>query len=127
MTTLGVRCSNKDFTYAVLEGSVKTPSLIALETLTIPPLAESLALHWVIEETTTLIKRHGVNKIVLKASEGGKAGKAYEARVEFEGAVRAAAGALGLKAAFKKRKVTLAKNICGKGKAAHLDAHDTHQ
>jgi hypothetical protein len=121
LTVLGVRCSNKDFTYIVLDGTKAAPRLIVCETLVLPKgFAPAQSLHWLFQEVTSLIAKHSVWKIVIKRFEGRSRGSAFETRVEHEAAVMLAAGAQGNHAVFKKVNRTLAKDLGQKGHARYL-------
>lgn len=126
MTVLGVRCSNKDFTYAVLDGTKAAPVLVACETLNLPKgFAPAQSLYWLFQETTGLLSQHSVSRVVIKRFEGKTRGGSFETRVEHEAAVMLAAGAEGNHAVFKKVKSTLAKDLGQKGRARYLAHLDT--
>jgi hypothetical protein len=73
-----------------------------------------------LQEIQSLIDRHNPDKITMRASESARAGSTYEHRIELEGAVYAAASTRGLKAVFKKRRSTIAKDLGLKGRARYL-------
>lgn len=121
MTVLGVRCSNKDFTYVVMSGSKVKPKIDTSDINTFPRnFSKPRALLWFVQEIEQLISRHNVNKIVIKGFEGRTRGKSYEERVEFESAVFIAAANNGINAVFKKVKSTIAKDLGLKGRAHYL-------
>jgi hypothetical protein len=123
---LGVRCSNRDFRYAVVDGRKTAPTVVRLETLLLPQgFASSQALHWLFQEVTDLLGGHTIGKIVIKRFEGQSRGKPFEERVGLEAAVMLAAGAKGMKGVFKKGKSTLAKDLGQKGRARYLTNVDT--
>jgi hypothetical protein len=71
MTVLGVRCSNRDFAYAILGGSKETPEQVAVRTIPYPKgFAKPQSLHWLAQEVDGLLNRHSVEKIVIKRFEG---------------------------------------------------------
>ena len=126
MTVLGVRCSNKDFSYAVLDGTKQAPALVACGTLSFPAgFAPAQSLFWLFQEATDLLEAHSISKIVIKRFEGKARGGSFEVRVEHEAAVMLAAGARGNHAVFKKVKSTLAKDLGQKGRARYLAQLDT--
>ena len=121
MNILGIRCSNTDFTYAVLTGTKAAPQLVETQTIAYPKgFAKAQSLKWLHQELMGLIQKHSVERIVMKASEGQSKGKPYEDRVEHEAMVYLAAADCGIKAVFKKVKSTIAKSLCSKGKASYL-------
>jgi hypothetical protein len=119
MTVLGVRCSNRDFAYAILGGSKETPEQVAVRTIPYPKgFAKPQSLHWLAQEVDGLLNRHSVEKIVIKRIEGKTRGGPFEERVEHEAAVMLAGGARGMRAVFKKVKSTIAKDLGQKGRQA---------
>jgi hypothetical protein len=123
MTVLGIRCSNKDFTYVVLEGSKDTPKLTCLESVQYPTnYSRSRCLFWLVQEVKALISRYGVERIVMKGFEGRTRDKTYEHRVESEAAVFIAAAEAGITGVFKKVKSTIAKDLGFKGRGHYLQS-----
>jgi hypothetical protein len=121
MTVLGVRCSNRDFTYAILDGTKQEPQQIEVATLSYPKgFAKPQSLHWLFQEAEGLLQRHQVDKIVLKRFEGQSRGTPFEERVEHEAAVILAAAKRGMRAVFKKVKSQIAKDLGQKGRARYL-------
>lgn len=121
MSILGIRCSNKDFTYAVMTGSKKTPSTQQCATVAVPKnYSRPRSLHWMVQEVEQLIKKHGAQKIVMKSSESRTRGKPYTERVELEAAVYIAGAKNGINRIFKKANSTIAKNLGLKGRAHYL-------
>jgi hypothetical protein len=126
MTILGVRCSNKDFAYALVSGDTASPQLITCRTLAYPKNFEHhSALLWFVQELEQLIHKNNVAALVLKKSEGRTKSGTFEARVEFEAAAQIAAAKLNLSRVFKKVKSTLAKDLGLKGRAHYLEVLDT--
>ena len=126
LTVLGVRCSNRDFAYAVLTGSKDTPKNVEVRTLPYPKgFAKPQSLHWLLQEIHSVLKRHSIQKIVLKQFEGKSRGGTFEDRVEHEAAVMLAGGSLGLRAVFKKMNSTIAKDLGQKGRSKYLASLDT--
>jgi hypothetical protein len=125
MNVLGVRCSNKDFTYAILTGTKRAPAQVMLNSLAFPKgFAKAQSLRWLLQEMDGIITANQINKIVIKSSEGLTRGNTFVDRVEHEAAVQIAGAARGLKGIFKKVKSTIAKDLGQKGRAhylAHLD------
>lgn len=121
MSVIGIRCSNKDFTYAVMTGSKTDPSVQHCDSIAVPKnFARSHALYWMVQEIETLIKKHDAQKVVMKGFEGRTRGKTYAERVELEAAVYIAGGKNGMSAIFKKVKCTIAKDLGLKGRGHYL-------
>ncbi len=121
MSVLGIRCSNKDFTYAVMSGTREKPVIHHLDAVTFPKnFAKPKALYWFVQEIEGLMSKHEVQTIVLKAFEGRLRGKTYEERVQYETCAYIAAGKNGLMTIFKKVKGTIAKDLGLKGRAHYL-------
>lgn len=121
MSILGIRCSNKDFTYAVMVGSKKKPVVQHVASVSVPKnFSRPRALHWMVQEIQGLIAKHGIQKVVMKSFEGRTRGKTYAERVELEAAVYIAGGMDGMSAIFKKVKSTIAKDLGLKGRAHYL-------
>ncbi|HLN32629.1 MAG TPA: hypothetical protein VK395_33175 [Gemmataceae bacterium] len=126
MNVLGVRCSNKDFTYAVLSGTKKSPVQETLYAVAFPKgYAKPQSLRWLLLEIDGLITKHQIKSIVIKSSEGMTRGKAFADRVQHEAAVQIAGATRGLKAVFEKVKSTMAKDLGQKGRAHYLAQLDT--
>lgn len=118
---LGIRCSNSDFSYAVLSGSKDAPTLEYEGSNKIPRnYSKPRALSWFVQEVEEIITRHEIKKIVMKGFEGQVKTKTYEERVELETAVYIAASKFGLNAVFKKVSSTIAKDLGLKGKKHYL-------
>lgn len=121
MAVLGIRCSNTDFTYAVLAGTRDIPQVLALKSLALPNgYPRPQALKWVVQEADAIIKKNTIECIVIKRYEGRSKGNDYEARVEAEGAVAIAAADNGIRVVLKKQKSTIAKDLGLKGRARYL-------
>jgi hypothetical protein len=72
-----------------------------------------------------MIRKHSIEGVVVKVYEGRKKGNDYELRVEAEGAVAIAAADNGIRAFWKKRKNTMAKDLGQKGRARYIEMLDT--
>lgn len=126
MTILGVRCSNRDFAYAILDGRRDTPELVKVGTLSYPKgFVKPQSLHWLFQEADGLFRQNGIEKLVIKRFEGQSRGAPFEDRVEHEAAVILAAAQRGMKVVFKKVKSQIAKDLGQKGRARYLAALDT--
>jgi hypothetical protein len=122
MNILGLRCSNKDFAYVLMSGTKAAPQLAECRTLAYPKnFAHPRSLLWFTQEIEQLIRKHSVQGIVMKRSEGRSKGGSFEMRVEYEAAAYLAAARCNVMRAFKKVKSTLAKDLGLKGRAHYLD------
>jgi hypothetical protein len=122
MSVLGIRCSNKDYTFAVLTGTKKSPQLIDSQTLPYPKgFSKPESLKWLLQEIEDLITKYKVEKIVMNKFEGKIRGNTYEDRVEHEAVVYLAASNKGIASVFKKVKGSIAKDLGLKGRAGYLN------
>ena len=119
---LGIRCTNKDFSYAILSGPKQEIKVRDASTLALPKGFSRGAEHkWLFQELKKILENNSIRKIVVKKHEGRISSKnTYESRLELEGVVFLAGGENNIPV-FKKAKATLAKDICGKGKAKYID------
>jgi len=121
MNVLGIRCSNKDYTFAVLTGTKVKPKVIECETIAYPTgFPKPQNLKWLLQEIDGLVRKHNVKKIVMKRFESRFRDKRYEERIECESIVYLVAANCGIKAVFKKPKSTIAKDLGLKGRARYL-------
>lgn len=121
MKVLGVRCSNRDYTSAILGGTREKPKVLECDTVRYPKgFRTAQSLKWLLQEMESKIKKHDVRRVVMKRYEGMSRGKAYEQRVEHEAMVALAAANRGLTAIFKKPKSTIAKDLGLKGRGHYL-------
>ncbi len=121
MNVLGIRCSNTDYTYAVMSGTKQTPQVVVCSTITYPQgYSKVQSLSWLLQEIEDLIKKHSISLVSMKRFEGRTKGNAYEDRVEHEAMVYLAGANCGLRGVFKKVNSTIAKNLGLKGRARYL-------
>ena len=121
MNSLGIRCSNSDFAYAVMYGSKSDPHIIETNIVSIPRgYRQPQALDWLYQEIERLIADNNVEKIVIKRSESRRRNSALETRLELEGVVALAGHRSGQIPSFKKVKSTIAKDLGLKGFARYL-------
>jgi hypothetical protein len=126
MNTLGIRCSNSDYTFAILTGSKKQPQLIDIGHIPYPKgYSKPHSLKWLYAEVESLVKTHSIKKIGMKASELMRVSKTYEDRVEHEAMVYLVAAYCNIRDVAKKRKNTLAKQLGLKGRSHYLAQLDT--
>lgn len=124
---LGLRCSNTDYHFVILGGTKKAPLLESRGCVGYPTgVKKPLALKWMVDETRDRLQKGNIDRVVIKAPEplARPTGSLIE-RIEFEAAVLVACGQFGLRAAFKKVKSTIAKELGLKGKGKYLLTFDT--
>ena len=122
MNVLGIRCSNKDYTFAILTGTKKLPQLLDSKTLQYPKgYSKPESLQWLLQEIEGLVTKYDVKKVVMNKFEGRIRGNTYEDRVEHEATVYLAALNKGVKNVAKKVKGSIAKDLGLKGRASYLN------
>lgn len=122
MSVIGIRCSNRGFTYAVLTGSRQSPSVQHCSSVAVPKNFKlPRVLYWMVQEVEALLEKYDAEIVVMKGFEGRTKGKAYEARVELEASIYIAGGKIGMNGIFKKVKSTIAKDLGLKGRARYLN------
>jgi hypothetical protein len=121
MKVLGIRCSNRDYAFGVLAGTKTKPETVECGTVRYPKgYSKPQSLKWFLQEIEAKVAKHDIGRMVVKRSERGTWGNAYEDRVEHEAMVSLAGANLGRKAVFKKVKSTIAKNLGLKGRGHYL-------
>lgn len=124
MTALGIRCSNKDFAYAVLDGTKSNPSLVAHDIISFPKgYSTPFKLKWLLQELEDMVRRYSIGSIAMKGTEGLAArGKPFVERVECESIVFLAGATTGIKRVRRKIKSSIAKDLGFKGKGRYLNS-----
>lgn len=121
MNVLGIRCSNKDYTYAILTGTKTNPQIIDTQTLPYPSgFSKAESLKWLLQDIEGLVTQHDVKRIIMNKSEARVRGNDYEDRVEHEAMVYLAALNKGIQNVHKKVKGSIAKDLGLKGRASSL-------
>lgn len=122
MAILGIRCSNKDYSFVILAGDSNNPTIEEKGNVRFPKgFSRSLCLKWFLQELEGILKRHDVRIIAIKGTEGLAArGKSFVERVENEAMIYLSAANLGIKNVYRKVKSTIAKDFGLKGKAKYL-------
>lgn len=121
MNVLGIRCSNKNYTFAIVTGTKGKPKVLECETISYPTgFAKPQSFKWLLQEIHGLIEKHNVKKIALKRFEGRFRDKRYEERIEHEAIIYLAAANCGVKPVCKKGKSTIAKDLGLKGRGRYL-------
>ncbi|MCX2982712.1 hypothetical protein EYC98_17760 [Halieaceae bacterium IMCC14734] len=120
--SLGLRFSNSDYTFAVMDSTKASPNIVELSTVVCPKgFHRSQTLKWLVQEIDGIFARHeGISIVTIKRFEGRSKGNTFEERVENEATAYIAAANVGLKAVYKKMGSTLAKDLGLKGKAKLL-------
>lgn len=122
--SLGLRFSNSDYSFSVMEGFKNSPGVIECGSIGYPKgFSRAQTLKWLVHEIESIFERHKeISIIVLKRFEGMAKGNSYEERVEGEATAFIAAANTGIKAVYKKKGATIAKDLGLKGKAKLLKA-----
>lgn len=123
MKCVGVRCSNTDFSYAIVTGKRAGPKILKADTVVFPKgYTRPQALKWFLQELEELSKKHGPFSVwSIKGAEGLAAkGKGFIERVENEAMVIFHAGDAGVEKVARKVKSTIAKDLGLPGKASAL-------
>lgn len=123
MKIVGIRCSNTDFSCAVLEGTKDAPQLLSCRTTSFPKgYDEHSLLHWFYQEISGILSANSPNGIAVKAAETMvKRSSSLELRIRIEGIALMAAAQAGCSIAPRKVKSTIAKDLGMKGKAKYLE------
>jgi hypothetical protein len=127
MAILGLRCTNRGYSFAVLSGARNAPTLEAYETVAVPKgYAKPQTLKWFFQEIQDLSRRFELDGIVMKGAEGQAVrDKAFVERIELEAMVFYAGAQFGIKPVLRKVKSQLAKSLGLKGRPKYLDRFDT--
>lgn len=122
---LGLRCSNKDFAYAIMEGTRAKPTLLAEDLIAFPKgFSRVQSVTWFSHELDAIMDRHPCSKIVIKAFEGRARNNTFVERVEHETVAYFAAARKGIKSVVRKMKSTTAKDFGLKGRGRYLATLD---
>lgn len=120
---LGLRCSAKDYAFAILDGTKAAPVLVAHGLVAYPKgFSRVQSANWFLQELTMLLDTHSCGAIVIKGFEGLTKGNAFVERVENEAVAYLAAFRKGIKSVVRKVKSTIAKDLGLKGRAKYLSS-----
>ena len=125
---LGLRCSAKDYAWAVLDGKKSSPQLIAQGLVLFPKnFARPQSVVWFSQEVDGILNTHPCGHIVLKAHEGRVRDNSFLERIENETAVyfSASIAKKAVKTIVRKGKRTIAKDLGLKGQGKYLATLDT--
>ena len=123
---LGLRCSTKDYAFAVLDGKRTAPKLVAHGFVPFPKsFSRVQSVVWFSQELDTLLGKHDCSHIVMKAFEGKARGNPFVERIEHETAAYFSASKKGIRSVARKVKSTIAKDLGLKGRGKYLATLDT--
>lgn len=122
MKVIGFRCSNSDFTYAVIEGDKESPEVIVAKRIAFPKnFSEGERLRWFRQELNTIFSENNPEVITLKGAEFAVSrSNSLDSRLYNEGVVILVAAEIGILEVAKKVNATMAKDLGLKGKAKYL-------
>lgn len=120
---IGLRCSNKDYSFAILDGSKKKPILIKSDTISFPTgFSRPNSLKWFYQELDEISKKYNLDCWVLKGTEYMiHKGPSYTVRIENEAMVLLIAANKGDQNVVRKLKAKIAKDLGCKGRAKYLN------
>ncbi len=123
MTGMGIVCSTSSFLYVLLKGKKDDADLVVHAELKFPKsYSRSEQLKWFYVEILEILRKYKVTGVTIKSTEPmGRRGKSFGTRSENEAIVQLAAAEVGIRNVYKKVKMTIAKELTGKGKAGYLD------
>ncbi len=123
MKIVGIRCSNTDFAWAILEGTQDVPQLMSCRLTSYPKgYDEHFLLHWFYQEISGILSANTLDGIAIKGAETMvKRSSALELRIRIEGIALMAAAEVGCSLASRKVKPSIAKDLGMKGKAKYLE------
>jgi hypothetical protein len=123
---LGLRCSSKDYAFAVIGGTKGAPTVAETGHVQFPKgFSRVQCMGWFCQELEALLAKHSCTLIAIKGFEGRTRDKSFVERVEHESAAYIAAGRKGIKGVVRKVKSTMAKDLGLKGRAHYLPTLDT--
>lgn len=119
---VGLRCSNKDYAFALMKGTKDSPILVNSGIVKFPNgFSRSSELKWFYQELEELSKQENVDMWAIKGAEAmAQKGKLYTARVENEAIAFLISADKGNDNTIRKVKPTIAKDLGCKGKAKYL-------
>lgn len=125
---LGLRCSNSDYTFAILSGSLANPVCEKYGTVAFPKnYSEMQKVKWFYQEITQLINSNGISNIGIKRTELlAQRGNEFIERVMFEGIVFLVAADLGVSFIESRVNSTIAKHLGLKGRASYVKTKLNH-
>ena len=118
----GLRCSNKDFAYAILDGSKSDPILIDSGIIGFPRnFIRPSEIQWFYQELEEFNNKYSISFWAIKGAEPmAKRDSTFTLRVENEAMVFLLAANKGNDNVVRKVNSSIAKELCHKGKAKYL-------
>lgn len=122
MRTLGVRCSNTDYTYCILSGNATTPHTESINHVPYPNgFTDAETLRWLHQELQAILDAQALDCVAVKRAETNvKRSNSLELRIQAEAIVILAAAEAGCRSVVRKVAATIAKDLGLKGKAKYL-------
>ncbi len=122
MKMIGFRCSNSDYTYAVIEITEDGAKIDDAKTVPFPKnFCHADILKWLYLEIERLLKDNKPRGIMIKRSEAmASKGKPFITRVECEAIIFLLASMLNIKYVAGKTKATILKDLGYKGKSKYF-------
>jgi hypothetical protein len=123
MTTLGVRCSNTDCIFAMLDGSQESPTNISLKKVRFPKgFSKAELLKWFYQEFEDFLKNKDIDSVGIREPEkNARRSNSLDLRLQFEGIISLLSAQHGIGQIESKIKSTIAKDLGLKGKGKYLD------
>lgn len=122
MKTLGVRCSNTDYTFCILSWDAGSPDIETIKRVAYPTgFTEPETLKWLHQEFEAVLRAHTIDRVGIKRAETNvKRSNLLEFRIQAEAIVSLAAAQVGCGSVERKVRSTVAKDLGLKGKAKYL-------
>ena len=119
---VGLRCSNLDYTIALMDGTKTNPTLLSTKTFSFPKnYGPAQRLKWLYRELRDLTVRNSISCIAIKGAEPlVRKTTAFVTRVEHEAIAFLVAADAGVRYVVRKTNSTIAKDLGLKGKAKYL-------
>ena len=122
MKILGVRCSNLDYTFAVVDGTQEKPNILERKTFPFPSFERLKTLQWLYKEIEDLIHKYEPRGVMIKRAEFSPQKKTtLFQRVENEAIVLLAVANKNIDYFDDRIKSTIAKKLGYKGKGHYLN------
>jgi hypothetical protein len=125
---MGLRCSNSDYTYAIISGTLQTPVLEKCETVSFPKgYTVMQQTRWFYQDISSVIVDNQVSKIAIKGTELlAQRGNEFVDRVMFEGITYLAASDNHVEFVERRVNSTIAKKLGLKGKGSYVKTKLDH-
>lgn len=122
MKCIGFRCSNNDFSYAILSGKRATPKLLTSDTIVFPKgYSRQQMLKWFLQELEEISKKQELSIWAIKGAEAiATKGREFVERTENEAMILLHVANVGAEKVVRKVKSTIAKDLGLPGRATSL-------